>query len=191
MNTEYWLSEARLLEPYDLMVFASSVLQILFSTPREENWGFTVPFYSVQDCSLWNRRFFFAFFRRAEESAKLGWRTSCARLALYAWPALAFAHLKNVKKKRKTATTTTPVLKREKTRENGQVCSRATGWYKLCLFTWRTSPKVVPNLHSRIKIWRTVKATEWQRKDGLLARKNHIETRLKQAHTEIHLPVPL
>ena len=39
MNTEYWLSEARLLEPYDLVDFASSVLQILFSTPREENWG--------------------------------------------------------------------------------------------------------------------------------------------------------
>ena len=72
MNTEYCLSEARLLEPYDLVDFASSVLQILFSKPREENWGFTVPFYSVQDCSLWNRLFFFVFFRRAEESAKRG-----------------------------------------------------------------------------------------------------------------------
>ena len=101
MNTEYWLREARLLEPFDLVDFASSVLQILFSTPREENWVFTVQFYSVQYCSRWNRRFFFAFFRRAEESAKLGWRTSCARLALYAWPALAFAHLKNAKKKKK------------------------------------------------------------------------------------------
>ena len=100
MNAEYWLSEARLLEPYDLVDFASSVLQILFSTPREENWGFTVQFYSVQYCSPWNRRFFFAFFRRAEESAKLGWRTSCARLALHPWPALAFAHLKNAKKKK-------------------------------------------------------------------------------------------
>ena len=49
MNTEFWLSEARLLEPYDPVDFASSVLQILFSTPREENWGFTLPFYSVQD----------------------------------------------------------------------------------------------------------------------------------------------
>ena len=84
MNIEYWLSEARLLEPYDLVDFASSVLQIIFSTPREENWAFTVPFYSVQDCSLWNRRFFFVFFRRAEKSAKLGWRTNCARLALHA-----------------------------------------------------------------------------------------------------------
>ena len=102
MITEYWLSEARLLEPYDLVDFASSVLQILFSTPREENWVFTAQFYSVQYCSRWNRRFFFAsFFRRAEESAKLGWRTSCARLALYAWPALAFAHLKNAPPKKR------------------------------------------------------------------------------------------
>ena len=70
MNTEYWLSEARLLEPYDLVDFASSVLQILFSTPREEKCGFTVPFYSVQDCTLWNRRFFFAFFRRARKGTE-------------------------------------------------------------------------------------------------------------------------
>ena len=71
-----------------------------FSLQRgRKNWGFTVPFYSVRDCSLWNRRFFFVFFRRAEESAKRGWRASCARLALHAWPALAFAHLKNAPKK--------------------------------------------------------------------------------------------
>lgn len=61
MNTEYWLSEARLLEPYDLVDFASSVLQIIFSTPREENWGFTLPFYSVKDCSLWNSSSFSCF----------------------------------------------------------------------------------------------------------------------------------
>ena len=188
MNTEYWLSEARLLEPYDLMVFASSVLQILFSTPREENWGFTVPFYSVQDCSLWNRRFFFVFFRRAEESAKRGWRASCARLALKAWAALACTHPKNAKKQQQQQQRLLCKIRR-----NGRKLEKTMGdgWYKLCLFTWRTSPKVVPNLHSRIKIWRTVKATEWQRKESLLARKNHIETRLKQAHTEIHLPVPL
>ena len=47
MNTEYWLSEARLLERYDLVDFASSVLQILFSTPREENWGVTVLFHFI------------------------------------------------------------------------------------------------------------------------------------------------
>ena len=97
MNTEYWLSEARLLEPCDLVDFASSVLQILFSTPREENWGFTLPFYSVQDCILWNRRFF-RVFQASRGKREAGWRASCARLALLAWPALAFAHLKNAKK---------------------------------------------------------------------------------------------
>ena len=127
MNTEYWLSEARLLEPYDLVDFASSVLQILFSTPREEKCGFTVPFYSVQDCTLWNRRFFFVFFRRAEESAKRGWRASCARLALLAWPALAFAHLKNAKKQQQQRLFCKIKKKREKTGENDKICSRAMG----------------------------------------------------------------
>ena len=127
MNTEYWLSEARLLEPYYLVDFASSVLQILFSTPREENWGFTLPFYSVQDCSLWNRLFFFVFFRRAEESAKRGWRASCARLALHPWPALGFAHLKNAKKQKQQQQQQRAKEKREKTGENDKICSLAMG----------------------------------------------------------------
>ena len=129
MNTEYWLSEARLLEPYDLVDFASSVLQILFSTPREENWRFTVPFYSVQDCSLWNRRFFFVFFRRAEESAKRGWRGELRASRASRAPRMTRACLRSPEKGQKT--TTTPVLqnkeKREKTGENDKICSRAMG----------------------------------------------------------------
>ena len=121
MNTEYWLSEARLLEPYDLVNFASSVLQILFSTPREENWGFTLPFYSVQDCSLWNRLFFFVFFRRAEESAKRGVE---GELRASRAPPLTRACLRSPEKRQKTTTITTTTTC--KIRRNGRKLEKTT-----------------------------------------------------------------
>ena len=130
MNTEYWLSEARLFEPYDLMDFASSVLQILFSTPREEKCGFTVPFYSVQDCTLWNRLFFFVFFRRAEEiKARSGGGGRVARV-LRSTPDPRLASLTWKTPKNKNNNNNNNVQnkeKREKTGENDKICSLAMG----------------------------------------------------------------
>ena len=128
MSTEYWLSEARLLEPYYLVDFASSVLQILFSTPREENWGFTLPFYSVQYCSAWNRRFFFAFFRRTRKARSWGGERIARVSRSTPDPRLASLTWKTPKNKNNNNNNNVQNKeKREKTGENDKICSLAMG----------------------------------------------------------------
>ena len=129
MNTEYWLSEARLLEPYDLVDFASSVLRILFSTPREEKCGFTVPFYSVQDCTLWNRRFFFAFFRRARKGTEKREAGVEDELRASRAPRLTRACLRSPEKRqKKTTTTTTTTCKIRRNRRKLEKTTKSVAW---------------------------------------------------------------
>ena len=68
MNTEYWLSEARLLEPYDL---GPLLFNFILSNIVALGTGVSFSRFSGER-------------EKGQKSAKLGWRTNCARLALHA-----------------------------------------------------------------------------------------------------------